>query len=237
MLRRSILGSLVGSAALLGAAVIGVPASAQDAAPLPRVGVVLPKAQLGQGNTGQDVSEPLRQLIMGYMAGPIIEMVPLQARIPAQIEAEARAAGCTHVLYTTVEQKKKGGGLGGIMSKMGPAASMLPGVGALGGASNAIIAGAASQVIAQASAQAAQQEAMDALTQTQAGTVKARDEITLQYRFVNVAAANPVLEGTLSRKAEADGEDLLSPLVEELATIALTAALEHQQKAAAGAQQ
>lgn len=239
MARQSTLRSLVRCGALLGATLIGFSATAQQAAPLPRIGVVLPKAQLGQGNTGQDVSEPVRQLIIAYMSGPVLELVPLQARIPAQIEAEARAQNCTHVLYANVEQKKKGGGMGGLLSKMGPAASMLPGVGALGGASDAIIAGVASQAISQAAAQAAQQEAMSALTQSQAGTVKARDEVTLDYRFVNVAGANPVLEDKLSRKAESDGQDLLSPLIEELATIAITAAVEHQKNAvsAPGAQQ
>ena len=209
---------------LIYTALFGVSAAAQNAAPAVRIGVVLPKSQLGQGNAGQDVAEPVRQLIMSYMAGPVLELVPLQARIPAQIEAEARSLNVTHILYTTVEQKKGRGGAGGLLGKMGPMAGMLPGVGALAGASTA--ASVASQAIATASAQAAQAQAMDSLMQAQAGGVKAKDEITLAYQLVTVGGAKAVLEDSLQAKAQQDGQDLLSPLVEQLATIAVTAALQ-----------
>ncbi len=205
------------------AALGGGVAAAQ--APAVRIGIVTPKAQLGQGNAGQDVADPVRVLIMSYMAGPALELVPLQARIPAQIEAEARAAGVTHVLYTSVEQKKGRGGMGGFMNKVGPMAGMLPGVGALGGAAGSVAASVATQAIATAAAQAAQQSAMDSLMQAQSGSVKAKDEITLQYQLVTVGGAKPPLEATLSAKAKQDGEDLLSQLVEQLATAAVTAAL------------
>jgi hypothetical protein len=218
MLRQLIVLSVLGLTALF-----GVAALAQDAAgPAVRIGIVLPKAQLGQGNTGQDVANPVRQLITSYMAGPVLTLVPLEARIPAQISAEARAQNCTHILYTAVEQKKGGRGMGGFMSKMAPVAGALPGVGALGGSAAAMAAGVATQVITQQ----AQQEAMDSLTQAQAGSVKARDEIGLHYQLVTVSGAKPVLEDTLTAKAKEDGEDLLTPLVEQLATIAVTAALE-----------
>jgi hypothetical protein len=209
---------------LIYTALFGLSAAAQNAAPAVRIGIVLPKAQLGQGNAGQDVAEPVRQLIMSYMAGPVLELVPLQARIPAQIEAEARSLNVTHILYTTVEQKKGRGGAGGLLNKMGPMAGMLPGVGALAGAAAA--ANVASQAIATASAVAAQEQAMDSLMQAQAGGVKAKDEVTLAYQFVTVGGAKPVLEASLQAKAQQDGADLLSPLIEQLATIAVTAALQ-----------
>ena len=218
MLRQFIVLSVLGLTALF-----GVGALAQEpAAPTVRIGIVPPKAQLGQGNAGQDVANPVRQLITSYMAGPVLTLVPLEARIPAQISAEARAQNCTHILYTVVEQKKGGRGMGGFMSKMAPVAGALPGVGALGGAAGSVAAGVATEVITQA----AQQDAMESLTQAQAGSVKARDEISLQYQLVTVSGAKPVLEDTLTAKATADGEDLLSKLVEQLATIAVTAAIE-----------
>jgi hypothetical protein len=225
MLRSSVLSPLARLAALALAGLLGTAAAAQTAAPAVRIGIVLPKAQLGQGNA-QDVAAPTRQLIMSYMAGPVLELVPLDARIPAQIEAEARALNCTHVLYTSVEQKKGGKGLGGIMGKMGPAAAMLPGVGALGSAGGAMAAGIASQAIMQVAMQQTQQEAMGSLMQAQAGSVKAKDEISLQYQLVTIGGAKPVIEDTLSAKAKQDGQDLLSPLVEQLATVAVTAALQ-----------
>jgi hypothetical protein len=222
MARHELFIALIGLAALTGA-----PASAQDAppaaAPAVRIGIVLPKAQLGQGNSGQDVGEPVRQLIISYMSGPVLELVPIQARIPAQIEAEAQAQNCTHLLYTTVEQKKAGKGMGKMFGMLAPAASMLPGVGGFGG-SGAMVAAAATQVAATAAMQSAQEDAIASLTQAQAGSVKARDEISLSYQFVTVGGAKPPLENTLKAKAENDGENLLGPLVEQVATIAVTAA-------------
>jgi hypothetical protein len=215
--------TLIVLAGLACTALLGPSAAAQSAAPTVRIGIVLPKAQLGQGNAGQDVATPVRQLIMSYMAGPVLELVQLEARIPAQIEAEVRALNCTHALYTTVEQKSGRGRAGGLLGKLGPVAGMLPGVGAFSGAA---AAGVASQAITMVAAQAAQQGAMDGLMQAQSGSVKAKDEITLQYQLVTIGGAKPPLEGSLTAKAKQDGEDLLSPLVEQLATAAVTAALQ-----------
>jgi hypothetical protein len=206
-----------------------VPAAAQDAAPAAaaakaKVGIVLPRAQLGQGNSGQDVGEPVRQLLISYMAGPVIELIPLQAKIPAQIEAEAQAQNCTHLLYTSVEQKKAGKSMGKMFSMLAPAASMLPGLGGLGG-SGAIVASAATQVAATAAMQSAQDDAIASLTQAQSGAVKARDEITMSYQFVTVGGAKPPVEETLKAKAESDGQNLLGPLAEQVATKAVSAAL------------
>jgi hypothetical protein len=212
------------------AALAGPPAQAQDAAAPAasvRIGIVLPKAQLGQGNSGQDVGEPVRQLLMSYMAGPMLELVPLQAKIAAQVDAEAQAQNCTHVLYTSVEQKKAGKGMGGMLGMLGPAASMLPGVGALGGNAS-MIAGVATQAISTAAIQSAQQDAIASLSQAQAGSVKARDEISLTYQFVTVGGFKPTLEDTLKAKAKENGEDLLRPLAEQVATKTVSAALAPQ---------
>lgn len=224
MARQQFLVSFIGLAVLAGA-----PALAQDAPPAPaaavRIGIVLPEAQLGQGNSGQDVGEPVRQLIISYMSGPMLELVPLQAKISAQVNAEALQQNCTHVLFTSVEQKKGGKGMGGMLSMLGPAASMLPGLGAMGGASSAMIGAVATQAISAAAMQSAQEDAIASLTQAQAGSVKARDEISLTYQFVNVAGGKPVLEETLKAKAKENGEDLLRPLVEQVAEKTVTVAL------------
>jgi hypothetical protein len=221
-----LLAALAAPAAAFAQLVVPGAASAAPTAGKVRIGIVLPKAQLGQGNAGQDVANPVRQLIMSYMAGPVLELVALEARIPAQIEAEARGLNVTHVLYTSVEQKKGRGGAGGLLSKMGPAAAMLPGVGALGGAASGIAAGVATQAIMTAATAGMQQQAMDSLLQVQSGSVKAKDEITLTYQFVTMSGAKPPLADALKAKAEQDGQDLLSPLVEQLATVAVTAALQ-----------
>src|SRR5689334_3174225 len=90
----------------------------QAAAPPPpppktKICLVLPKAQLGQGTTGADVAEPVRATLTAYLGGPATELIPLSARIPIQIDAEAQQTGCEYVLYSSVTQKK-----GGSFSKM-----------------------------------------------------------------------------------------------------------------------
>src|SRR6478735_5916485 len=70
-----------------------------------KVGVALPRAQLGQPNgASADVAEPVRQALMSYLKGPAIEVIALEARIPQQIAAEAGEKGCAFVLYTDVAQ-------------------------------------------------------------------------------------------------------------------------------------
>lgn len=223
MKRSSLLVHLLGMAACTFTA-----AQAQDAAPI-RIGIVLPEAQLGQGTAGQDVAEPVRQLLMSYLAGPRLELIPLQARIAVQVEAEAQQHNCAFLLYTRVEQKKAGKGLGGALKMLGPAASMLPGLGAMGGMGGmGMMAGMAGQVAATAAMQSAQQDAMARLTQAQSGTVKARDEISLTYRFIAVGKSEPELEDTLKAKATENGEDLLRPLAEQVATRTLSTVLASQ---------
>jgi len=227
MSRHTVFGSIVGLAALAGAPALSQDATPAAAVPI-RIGIVLPEAQLGQGNTNQDVGEPVRQLIISYMSGPRLELVPLQAKISAQVNAEAQQQNCTHVLYTSVEQKKAGKGMGGMLKAFGPAAAMLPGLGAMGGASSAMIGAVATQAISAAAMQSAQEDAIASLTQAQAGSVKARDEISLTYQFVTVSGGTPVLEATLKAKATENGEDLLRPLVEQVAEKTVTVALAPQ---------
>lgn len=195
-----------------------------------RIGIVLPKAQLGQGTSGADVAEPVRQTLIAYLSGPATEIVPLQARIPIQVNAEAQEAGCQYVLYTSVTHKKGGGGagFGKLMGAMAPVAGMVPGLGGLGGGAGAVVASqaaaAAASAAAQAQAQAAQEQAMAALTNASQGQVKKGDQITLEFKLQKPGDAKPVLEKSGKGKATQDGEDLLSPLIEAAATDVLTAA-------------
>jgi hypothetical protein len=212
---------LIGLAALCAAPAMGQSPAGHPAKKI-RIGIVLPEAQLGQGNSGQDVGEPVRQLIVSYMSGPLLELVPLQSRITAQVTAEAQQLNCTHLLYTSIHQKKAGKSM---LGKLAPVTGMIPGLGALGGASSAVISGVASQALSVAASQSAQQDAIASLAQAQAGSVKARDEITLRYQFVLLGGSEPLVDESLKSKARQDGEDLLRPLVEQLAEKTVNAAL------------
>jgi hypothetical protein len=209
------------------------PEAAPDAAsPAAKVtiGIVLPKAQLGQGNNGTDVAEPVRRTLLSYLAGPELEIVPLEARIPIQIAAEAREKHCAYVLYTAVEQQK-GANVGGLFRKIAPIAGALPmlgAMGAMGGAGGGMMAGAAASAVAQgamsASAMSAQQDMMERMTGAQKQTVKAGDSVTFEYRLVAPGSAEATKADKLSLKAKNDGEDLLSPLIEQVANAVVTVA-------------
>jgi hypothetical protein len=169
---------------------------------VPVVCIAMPKAQLGQGNNSPtDVSEPVRTTLGGYMAGPTVTLARLDARIPIQVDAEAAQKSCTYVLQSSVSQKKAGSA-GGFLKKLAPLASMMPMMGAMAAQSVATSS-------AQAAAQSAQQEAMSVMTDAQQSNVKLVD-------------ASEVKPATLKGKATQDGEDLLGPILEQVATAVIT---------------
>jgi hypothetical protein len=184
-----------------------------------RICLVLPKAQLGQGSSGADVGEPVRQTMIAYLNGPTVEIIPLAARIPVQVDAEAQQSACEYVLYTSVVQKKGGGGFGKLLAAAAPIASVvLPGVGGLAGNYGAIMAGqAVASAASAAAAQNAQQEAMEAINGASEQNIKKGDEVTLEYQLTKAGAPEPFATHSSSAKAKAKGEDLLSPLIEQTA--------------------
>ena len=189
-----------------------------------RICLVLPKAQLGQGSSGEDVSEPVRQTLLSYLNGPTTDLVSLDARVPIQIDAEAQQAGCGYVLYTSVAQKK-GGGFGKFLAKAAPVAGMLiPGVGGMTGNYGAIMAGqAVAQAAATAASQNAQEEAMEAINGASEKNIKKGDQVTFEYQLMKAGVAEPFATKSASAKAGENGEDLLSPLIEQTASEVLGA--------------
>ncbi len=184
--------------------------------------IALPKAQLGQGNNSAiDVSEPVRTTLGTYMAGPSVQLVRLDARIPLQIEAEAAEKSCDYVMQSSVAQKKGGMG-GGFLKMLAPLASVMPMMGGMSGSMGAAGAAMAVQAVAStaasAAAQSAQQEAMSAMTGAQQSNVKRGDTITVEYSLSKKGNATAAKKQTLQSKAKEDGEDLLGPLLEQVAT-------------------
>ncbi len=184
-----------------------------------RIGVVTPDAQVGQGtNAGQDYGTPIRNAMIQLMSGPAVEIAALDSRIPIQIQAEAQQKECDYVLYSTIVVKKpQKGGFGNFMKMAAPVASMAPMLG--GGMGGAVAASAASQ----AASVAAQQAASNQMAQFN-GQIKSKDDITVQYQLVVPGQQNPKVQNTLQAKAKTDGEDVMTPLLTQLATNVLTEA-------------
>lgn len=173
-----------------------------------RIGVVLPKAQMGKSYEGVEAAEPVRNTIISYLSGPTLEVAPLTARIPSQIEAEAQQKECDLILYSSITHKQSGGGggLGGFMRKAAPV------VGVAGSHADTHAGRVAGSVASSATYSAADV----------ASSIKAKDEVTFEYKLHALGSATPRLANTAKAKAKSDGEDILSPLVEQ-AAIAIVA--------------
>ena len=191
-----------------------------------RIGVAPPEAQLGQGNNaGADYSTPIRNAIVLLMNGPAIEIAALDSRIAMQVQAEAQQKQCDYVLYSSVAVKHaQSGGFGKFMKMAGPVASMTP-MGAMAHGMGGAMAASAASAAASAAAQAAQQQAMNqAMSQLAGfnGQIKSKDDVTVQYQLVQTGQTAAVVQNALQGKAKSDGEDVLTPLLQQTANTVLT---------------
>ena len=108
--------------------------------------------------------------------------------------------------------------------KLAPLASALP---MLGGASGMGSMGGmvAAQAVTSAAAQGAQQDYMAAMSGAQQSNVKAGDTLTVEYLLSKMGSAGETKKDSLQAKATQDGEDVVGPLLEQVATSVLTVAL------------
>src|SRR5581483_4737385 len=183
-----------------------------------RIGIAPAQAQLGQGNNAQaDYATPIRNAVIFMMAGPAVEIAALDSRIPLQLQAEAQQKQCDYILMSNVTVKRSNSGFGKFM-KMGSMASNVTPVGMM---AHSMTAMAASQAAAQAAAMTAQQQAMNQLSQFN-GQIKSKDDVTVDYQLYPTGQGQPKLQNSLKGKAKSDGEDVLSPLIQQAATSVLT---------------
>ena len=198
----------------IGSALVGTLAAQERApelklpAPKLRIGVVTPVAQMGPNPTGVNVGLPLRTALVQYLSGPGLEVVPIDAVIPMQIEAEAVQKNCTYVLYSAVTQKKPAGGFG-LLRSVSTVANILP------------MTAVASRVAAMIAATAAT-TVVNGMSQS-TSLVKAKNEVSLDYKVVRTKDGGDLVNSSVKKKAGQDGEDVLTPLLVDGATQVLTA--------------
>lgn len=187
-----------------------------------RIGVAPPEAQVGQGsNAGGDYSTPIRNSMVLFMNGPAIEIAALDSHIAMQLQAEAQQKQCDYILYSSVAVKHgSSGGFGKFMKMAAPVASMVPMAGMNGGIGGAMAAQAAGAA-ASAAAMSAQQQAMNQLAGFN-GQIKQKDDVTVAYQLFPTGQDKAVLENSLKAKAKSDGEDVLTPLIQQTASAVLT---------------
>ena len=167
-----------------------------------RIGIVMPKAQVTSGDA-RAAAEAVRNTFASYLHGPSIEVVALTALLPLQAAEEARQSQCDYVLYASLTQKKGGGG------------------GMFGRALGNIAGAAVGHIPVNTAGEAAARSTAAAgvyTTASIAGSVKAKDELTLEYRLEATDGARPGTASTVKAKVRSDGEDVLTPLIEKAAT-------------------
>jgi len=183
------------------------PAAAQEpsaAAPAPSrcIAIVLPSVQGVEGDATA-FGASLRELFASFLRGPSMQVVLLDARLASHAVEEARQKQCAHLLTATLTRKRGGSGGGMLGSVLGQAGSSMawgiPG----GGVGGAVARGAA----------VATTQAISEL----ASSTKARDEVRLDYRLTSLEGKAELGPTTDKAKAKADGEDLLTPMVERAA--------------------
>jgi hypothetical protein len=204
----------------------GAAAAAPNPAPLGpkqpgkiRIGVAPPDAQVGQGNNaGGDYSTPIRNAEVALMSGPAIEVAPLDAHVPMQLQAEAQQKQCDYVMYSSVSVKHPQASGFGKFAKYGSmAASITP----MGMMAHGVASAAAAQAAGMAASQMAQQQAVNALSGFN-GQIKSKDDVTVQYQLIATGQSSPVIQSTLQGRAKTDGEDVLTPLLQQTANAVLT---------------
>jgi hypothetical protein len=150
------------------------------------------------GMQSADAGLVIDTMLAEYLHGPRLEIIQLESRLATQARHEATDLGCGFVLFTTVEQKRRDSGFtdrlaaGAIYSGAGSAAGVVESAGArvLAGA----VSGAASTVV-------------------MSNEVRSRDQMTLTYRL-EAPGGRAVLNKSHKRRAGADSEDMITPLVE-----------------------
>jgi len=183
-----------------------------------RLGVGKPVAQMAQGPAAgaPDVAESLRTLLDADLSGPLLDVVPITSVVSVQAEAEIKDKAVDYLLYTTLTQKRADrGGFLKKMSVLAPLASMIPMVGGVAGIGGAVASAAASTAITVAGGMG--------------NIISAQDQVTLTYKLMAPGNETPVLSNTVKATAKTNGEDLLSPLMEQVATSVLGQLIQKKQ--------
>jgi hypothetical protein len=187
-----------------------------------RIGIAPAQAQMGQGNNAQaDYSTPVRNAIVFMMNGPAVEIAALDAQLPIQLQAEAQQKQCDFILLSAVTVKRaSSGGLSKFMKAGSMAANFTP-LGMMAHNMGAVNGMIATQTVMQTAAMTTQQQATSQLSGFN-GQIKSKDEVTVDYQLLPTGETQPKLQNSLKGKSKSDGEDVLTPLIQQAANSILT---------------
>lgn len=173
-----------------------------------RIGIVSPKANLIDVS-GTEAADAVQNTFYELMKSGTTEVVAIEARLPIQVASEAKQKGIQYILYSTLTQKrtKSGGGLfGKITNRVANTVSRNIPYGNNTG--ERIARDVAAETLITVS--------------TLANTIKAKDELTLEYKLVSVGDSKTLVSNSIKEKAKENGEDIITGMIEKAANEVLT---------------
>jgi hypothetical protein len=167
--------------------------------------------------TAATAMSAVRETFTSFLTGPTLETAPLTSRLASQVREEAAASNCPYLLLTTLKQvRKTSGGGGGLLGRVATGAVQQGAYSASGAVSND-----AARVATNAAA-----GGVTGAASSYGSSTQTKDELTLTTHLES-ADGKVLVDMTDSRKADANGEDLLTPLVEKASTAIANAVAKH----------
>lgn len=152
---------------------------------------------IGDGMNAQTLAGAIQTSFGEYFKGTGVEIVLIEAKLPAAIEQEARDSNCDFVLFAQISHKRGGGGFGALRNIGGVLGGSVPYGGGVAG------------TMATETARVTIWTAADA-----AASVKAKDELTLDINLKKTDGS-AALTRQFKTKAKSEGEDIISLIVEQ----------------------
>lgn len=163
---------------------------------------------IGEGLDAAELAGVVQNTLAEFMKTPNVELVALEGKIPSVIDAEAKTKECDFIILSNVSHKKGGGGFG-MFKKLAPVLSNVTPLGGMSGSVAGAVAGQVASTVIYTAAGMAEK-------------VKAKDEITLDLK-VNSIGGSSVLSRQFKQKAKGDGDDIITPIIEQAAQAILNA--------------
>jgi hypothetical protein len=176
-------------------------ALAQQDSAVTRICLAPSSVEAGSSNANAAM-DATRENFLSYLTGPTLKAEALKSRLESQVKEEAKQAGCPFLLITTVKLVSKKGG-SNLLGQVA-AGAVRQGAWEAGVASGNTAGRIAGSAVSAAANQAAYNYAVG---------IHNKDELTLTYRLEG-ADGSVLLDKKESRKAKADGEDVLTPLIQ-----------------------
>ena len=172
-----------------------------------RIGVSVKTGSVGESVNASDLAAAVQNTLGKYLKGTIVEVVSLKAKSSGLIDGEAQGKECDFVLFANISHKKGGSGFGGMFSSV-----IAPAIGNVGLGHTGSAAG-----------NNAGQDAANAIVSADSfsANVKSKDEITLDVKL-NQTGGAAMLAKQYKNKAKSDGQDIISPLIKQLAQTVLS---------------